>query len=206
MIALALAILGVLACLWAGEALHKLDYHPEVTRKFVHITVASFAATWPFFMSWSNIELMSLLMFLGVVASRHFSYFKSIHRVERPTWGELFFAMGIGMTALMSQSTWTFTAAMLLLGLADGLAAIVGTLIGMDHKYKVFGYTKTRAGTLTFFGVAFLVVLFCVVLRGPHEGVATLIWLPAFATLLENVGVGGTDNLIVPLFIAIIVQ
>lgn len=206
MIALALAMIGVLTCLWVGEALHKLNYHPEVTRKFVHISVATFAATWPFFMSWSNIELMSLLMFLAVVVSRHFSYFKSIHRVDRPTWGELFFAMGIGMTALLSQSTWVFAAAMLLLGLADGLAAVVGTLIGMNHKYKVFGYTKTRAGTITFYAIALLAILFCTVLNGPHEGIFTLIWLPVAATILENIGVGGTDNLIVPLFIAIVVQ
>jgi phytol kinase len=204
MIALLIAIAGVAACLYGGEVLqHRYDYHPEITRKFVHISVATFAAFWPFFMSWSNIELLSLMLFVGVLASKRLSFFRSIHDVKRLTWGEIFYPVSIGMAALLSGNEWIFTAAMLHLGLADGLAAVVGTLFGRKHQYKVLGATKSRAGTITFWVCSFLIVLVCGVLNGPHNGFITLLWLPLLATAFENIGVAGSDNLLVPMLIVI---
>ena len=198
-----LALAGVWVLLWIGEQLRKRRYHPEITRKFVHISVATFAATWPFYLSWTHIELMSILLFFGVVASHRYGYFKNVYEVNRSTWGESFFAMSIGFTALLSQDAWVFTAAMLSLGLADGLAAVVGTLFGGGHQYKVFGTKKTRAGTITFWVTAVIIILVCGVLNGPKNGWTTLIWLPALATVAENIGVQGLDNLLIPILVAI---
>jgi phytol kinase len=207
MLALAAAIVGVFILVVIGEYLQRVKrYHPEVTRKFIHISVATFAATWPFFMSWRNITLMSLLMFIGIVVSRHLTYFKAIHTVKRHTWGELFYAMAIGLAAVLSQEPWVFAAAMLHLGLADGLAALVGTLFGRLHRYKVFGHWKSRAGTLTFYVVSVLITLFCVVLADPNDGWLALLWLPPLVTLAENVGVAGIDNLLVPMMIVMLLN
>lgn len=206
MIALLIVVLataGVWVLLWAGEQLRKRRYHPEITRKFVHITVALFAATWPLFMSWTHIQLMSLLLFIGVIVSHRYGYFRSVYGARTTIWGELFFAMSIGFTALLSQDKLVFVAAMLALGLADGLAAVVGTLFGGGHQYKVFGHKKTRAGTVTFWVVTFLAVWICGVLNGPHDTWTTLIWLPAVVTIAENLGVSGLDNILVPILVAI---
>lgn len=198
-----LSLAGVGVFLMLGEQLRKRRYHPEITRKFVHITVAIFAATWPFYMSWTHIELISMLLFIGVLVSRRYGYFKSAYSVNRSTWGELFYAMSIGFTALLSQDAWVFTAAMLSLGLADGLAAVVGTLFGGGHQYKVFGTKKTRAGTITFWVVAFFIVWICGVLNGPHVSWTTVVWLPILAAVAENLGVQGLDNLLIPILVAI---
>jgi phytol kinase len=198
-----LAAAGVWLILRIGEQLRKRHYHPEISRKFVHITVALFAATWPFYMSWTHIELMSLLLFAGVFVSRRYGYFRGVYGVMRSGWGELFFAMSIGFTALLSQDKWVFVAAMLSLGLADGLAAVVGTLIGDKHQYKVLGHKKTRAGTITFWVVTFLVVWIFGVLNGPHDSWTTIIWLPILVTIAENLGVSGLDNIFVPILVAI---
>lgn len=204
MIALFIAVLVVAALVYFGEVLqHRYNYHPEITRKFIHISVATFAAFWPFFMSWNNIELMSLLLFLGVLASKRLSFFKSIYSVKRLTWGEVFFPVSMGMTALLSGNEWIFTAAMLHLGLADGLAAVAGTLFGHKSQYKVLGHTKSRVGTTTFIICSFLIILVCGVLNGPHDGFATALWLPFVAAGFENIGIAGSDNLIVPLLIVI---
>ena len=204
MLALLIAVVVVGILVYLGEVFqHRYDYHPEIIRKFIHISVATFAAFWPFFMSWNNVELMSLLLFLGVVVSKRLAFFRSIHDVKRLTWGEIFFPVSIGIAALLSGNQWIFAAAMLHLGLADGLAAVSGTLFGHKHRYKVLGHTKSRFGTITFWVCSFLIILVCGVLNGPHDGVATLVWLPALATLFENIGIAGSDNLIVPLLIVV---
>ena len=205
MLEILLALVGVAALLFAGEKLRRNHrYHPEVTRKFVHITVAVFVATWPFWISWSHIELLSLLMFLGVLVSRYFHFFNAIHDIKRRTWGELFYAMSIGMVAVLSQDKWIFTAAMLLMGLADGLAAVIGTMFGGKHRYKVLGHYKSWEGTITFWVAAVIIVLVCGVLKGPHESWSIIIWLPIIATFFENFAVAGTDNLMVPLIVALL--
>lgn len=201
------AVVGVGFLLYVGEILqHRYDYHPEITRKFIHISVATFAVFWPLFMTWGGIMLMSVLLFCGVLVSKRISFFHSIHDVHRLTWGEIFFPVSIGLSALLSSganSTWIFAAAMLHLGLADGLAAVAGTLFGRHHRYKVFGHTKSRVGTITFWFCSFMIILICGVLNGPHVSIFTLLLLPIFATLLENVGVAGSDNVLVPIFVVV---
>lgn len=200
-----IALLGSAALVFAGERLRvHHHYHPEVTRKFIHVSVALFAATWPFWVEWNQIELLSLLLFIGVLVSRYTNFFKAIHEVKRHTWGELFYAMSIGMVALLSQDKWIFTAAMLLMGVADGLAAAVGTMFGGKHRYKVLGHYKSYEGTITFWVAAVIIVLICGVLNGPHESWPVLLWLPVVATALENVSVAGTNNLLVPFFVAVL--
>lgn len=206
LLVVALSLVGILILLLIGEQLRKRRYHPEITRKFVHISVAAFAATWPFYMSFTHIEMISIVLFFGVLISRRYDYFHAVRDVGRRGWGELFFAMSIGFTALLASGTsgdWVFAAAMLSLGVADGLAAVVGTLFGEKHKYKVLGATKTRAGTIAFYVSMFMIVLFCAVLRGPHVGWTTLVWLPVLVTIAENVGVDGLDNLFIPILVAI---
>jgi dolichol kinase len=198
------AIVGVLALLEIGEYIRKTKrYKKELNRKFVHITVACFAASWPFFLGWQQIELMSLLLFVGVLLSRQFKIFRAIHNARDHGWGELFFAMAIGLAAVLSQAKLVFVAAMLHLGLADGMAAVVGVLLA-QKQYKVLGNRKTYGGTATFLALSVLIVVFTVVVNGPHMSWTHAIWVPIVATALENLGAGGTDNLLVPLAISVL--
>lgn len=208
MLSVLIAVIGVALLLYFGEILQRrYDYHPEITRKFIHISVATFAAFWPLFMSYAAIMLMSVLLFGGVLFSKRVALFHSIHDVHRLTWGEIFFPMSIGLSALLSSggaAAWIFAAAMLHLGLADGLAAVVGILFGRHHRYKVLGHTKSRAGTIAFWACSFLIILICGVLNGPHDSLLTLLILPTVATILENFGIAGSDNLLVPMLVVVI--
>jgi phytol kinase len=205
MFSVLIVVAVVAALLYVGEVVeHRYDFHPEITRKFIHISVATFAAFWPLFMSWGNIAATSLFLFFGVLVSKRLKFFDAIYKVKRLTWGEIFFPVSIGLGALLSINTsLAFSAAMLHLGLADGLAAIVGTLFGHNSRYKVFGHTKSRAGTITFYVCSLLIILFFGVLNGPHSGFTTLLWLPLVATLFENVGIAGSDNFLVPMLIVV---
>jgi phytol kinase len=205
MIGLIIALAGVAGLIVIGEYLRRVHlFQTEVTRKFIHISVAIFAASWPFFLEWNQIYLISMLMLAGNVFSRLLGIFSAIHGVQRRTWGEIFYAVGIGMTAILSQNKWSFAAAMLVMGLSDGLAALVGTLIDDVRRYKILGHTKSVAGTMTFFFTTLIVLFFCASIGHLTAGVAVLFGLAVAATLVENVSFGGTDNLLVPLLIVFI--
>ena len=204
-IPLLISLAGVAIIVILGEYLRRVHlFHTEVTRKFIHICTASFAATWPFYMGFNTIELISLLMFLVILISRHLHLFRAIHGVQRRTWGELFFAMSIGIAAVLSQSNWVFVAAMLIMGVADGFAALVGTLLDKTHRYKVFGHHKSYEGTITFFVMSLIILFVCNAFGHFPMSELSLVWLAMLATMFENIAVAGTDNLFVPLIIVVL--
>lgn len=202
-----LAILFVLVLLLINEAWwQQRKVHGEFSRKFVHITVGSFVAFWPFFLSWHQIGALSVAFLIGVGISKYLRIFQAIHSVQRPTWGEVFFALAVGIIALVTQDKWTYAAALLQMGLADGLAAVVGTRYGQNNKYLVLGHAKSVIGTGTFF-----IISLGILLSFGHYGhlplnLALAATISTVATLLENIAVHGLDNLLVPLLVALLLS
>ena len=176
--------------------------HGEFGRKFVHITVGSFVAFWPYWLSPNDIKLLSLAFLVTVAISRYLHVFRVIHSVQRPTWGEFWFALVVGLLAFMHGHPHIYTAALLEMSLADGLAAVIGTRYGNSRRYTVFGSPKTVVGTLTFFVVSCLILgRYAAVTAGLPPALVVLPPVALVATVLENVGVRGLDNLLVPLFV-----
>ena len=198
-------VLAVLLILVANELWYrKKAPHDEFSRKFVHITIGSFVAFWPFFLSWRQIQFLSVAFLIAISISKALGIFQAIHSVQRPTWGEIFFAAAVGIIALMTTNKWIYAAALLQMSLADGLAAVIGTKYGGRYKYLVFGHPKSLAGTATFFVVSFTVLI---VFNGnfPNElSLISILGISLFASLLENIFIMGLDNLLVPLFVALI--
>jgi phytol kinase len=180
----------------------KQAVHGEFSRKFVHITVGSFVAFWPFFLSWRQIEIFSVAFMVVVLASKYLHIFKAIHTVQRPTWGEVFFAASVGIIALVTHDKWIYAAALLQMSLADGFAAVIGTRYGGRQKYSVAGYAKSVVGTLTFFVVSVLILVAYVHWGDTALSLKRLLSISVLATLLENVAIRGFDNLLVPLLVA----
>lgn len=197
-------ILGLAEILWRTKKMRGED-----ARKFVHIGVGSFVAFWPYFMSWHEVQLMSLAFLIVIVISWRTNLFRSVHEVKRHTWGEVFFPIGIGISALLQPPAIIFAAAILHLSLADGFAAVVGLRYGMKRKYSIRSYTKTILGTLTFWAISTAIILVTVLLS--QNGLTwpllpLLVWLPLAATVVENFAVAGTDNIFVPLLIIGVLQ
>ena len=178
--------------------------HSELTRKMVHILVGVFVAFWPFFLSWRQIQVISLLFLATVIWSIKFNIFSSIHAVSRNKVGEICFALVIGILSLITSKDWVFTAAMLHLSLADGLAAICGLAWGDGTTYKIMGRTKSIVGSLAcFFTTVAIMVCYAAIIPLGYTGV-TLVWLPVAATIAENVSGEGTDNMVVPMLVALV--
>lgn len=196
-----LAVLVLLCVSELGWRKHWLDN--EVGRKFVHITVGSFVAFWPFLLSWNQIRLLSLAFLVVVIISKHFRIFRAINSVQRPTYGEVFFALTVGLLTYVTHSRGVYAAAVLQMSLADGFAAIVGTRFGRENKYHLLGHTKSIVGTSAFF-VTSLSILIGYSLLATGLPLAVILFGAVTATLLENIAALGVDNVLVPLFIGLL--
>lgn len=207
MMSLILTVLIVLVLLFGNELWwRKKGYHGEAGRKFIHLTVGSFVAFWPFFLNWDQIRLLSVAFLVVVAISKYFHLFRAIHSVQRPTWGEVFFAIAVGAVTLVTHNKWVYMAALLQMSLADGLAAIIGVAYGKKHQYLILGQAKSLIGTATFIVVSVYILLSFTYLSGIPISLATILGLSYAAALIENIGVFGLDNLFVPILISIVLQ
>ena len=178
--------------------------HSELTRKIVHVLVGVFVAFWPFFLSWRQIQLLSALFLVAVLVSIKLNIFNSIHAVSRNKMGEVLFAVIIGLLAFISTNQWVFAAAMLHLSLADGLEAVVGLAYGEGNSYRIMGRTKSLAGSLAFFFSSLAIMIWYVSFSGVQPSAVSVLWLPVAATIAENLSGEGTDNLVIPLLVALV--
>lgn len=210
-----LLVIVTFTILWiiSEYVIYKLRGDNETSRKTLHIihgvglTAAAFII--PLHIV-AVVEFVFLLMvFVGkYIYSHHLryigplQYLARLYRVGRLSYGEFFFPVSAIFTAFLAQSQWEFIGAMLILGLADAAAALIGKRYGKTTGYKVFGQTKSLVGSVAFWLVTIFILVGFIVFSGvPIEGATygALLWLPILLTLTENVGVYGSDNLLIPL-------
>jgi dolichol kinase len=200
---LIIATIVIFVLLLLNEWWWRERQHGEISRKWIHIIVGSFVAFWPFFLSWHQIEFLSVVFVLAVIFSKWFGLFKALHTVQRPTIGEVLFGAAVGIVALLAPNAGLYCLALLYMSLADGLAAIIGVKYGSNQAYSIFGSPKSLIGTTTFFGVA-CVLLLGFGMTGHYVPLMLIAPLLLGATLIENLAVFGLDNLLVPLYVVIL--
>lgn len=199
---LALTVLAVFLILMGNEIWWRhRTVHSEFSRKFAHITIGSFVAFWPFFLSWRDILGLSAAFLVVVAISKYLKVFQAIHSAQRPTLGEIFFAISVGTITLITHDKWIYAAALLQMALADGLAAIIG-VYGNRLRYLIFGHTKSVAGTLSFFFVSLIILGAFRHWSGLPLELSYAATIAALATIVENLSVFGLDNLLVPVLVA----
>ena len=184
--------------LWRSNSLRG-----ESARKLIHILVGTYVAFWPFIIGFEAIQVISAVFLLVVAFSLKFELFKAIHGVGRRTWGEILFAIGIGLIAVLTSEPWIFAACIFHMSVADGLAALAGKNWGKNNRYHIDRYEKSIVGT-TVFWICSLVITAVALINLPDlQGSAGiyLLWLPLTASLTENIGINGTDNVLVPLLV-----
>lgn len=195
----------VFAILLGAEYLFRnKGLHAELSRKLIHVSAGTFAAFWPFFLSWRQIQVLSIIFLVGMVLSVRLRLFRSIHDVERTAAGEILAVTIVALLSFITTSEWVFMAAMLHLSLADGFAAIVGVLYGEHNSYKIFGEARSLAGSLAFFFVSVGIMVCYAAFSGEVYSSVTVLWLPVAATIVESVAVRGSDNVAIPLLVAFV--
>ena len=199
-----LAVLPVFILLIFTESLWRSNkLRGESARKFIHILVGSYVAFWPFYISFDTIQLISALFLIAVGISLKFKIFKSIHGVARKTWGEVLFAVCIGLLAVLTDNPWVFMACILHMSVADGFAALAGKRWGKGNRYHISRHEKSVIGT-TIFWLCSLLITGLAVINIDYLQAHTLMLiglLPIATSFTENFGVGGTDNILVPVLV-----
>ncbi len=194
-----LALVGGLS-----EALRRLDYEPEITRKVVHIGAGQviLIAWWLHVAAWVGIA--ASVLFSGVaLLSYRFPLLPGINSVGRKSLGTFFYALSIG---LLMAWFWPLglpqyaAIGILTMTWGDGMAALVGQRFGA-HPYQIWGEKKSWEGSLTMMLVSYVV---CASILWVVQGPAIATWITAgigavVATALESASKYGLDNLTVPL-------
>ncbi|HSX27771.1 MAG TPA: hypothetical protein VLG25_03235 [Patescibacteria group bacterium] len=194
-------IVGSSEILWYLKKLRR-----EAGRKYIHILSAIWIAFWPFFMSFKAIFFLSIILLAGIITIRVLKIGKAIHTVERLSNGDVLFPIGIAICCVITSSPWIFAAAILNIGLADGLAGLIGSHYNF-HEYKVLGHKKSLLGTGVFILTSMMIVAI-VFNHGPFYSPSDLIWaitiIPLATALAENISPMGVDNITVPILTSLL--
>jgi dolichol kinase len=194
---------GIAAILILAEILwrHKI-LKGEYERKLVHILAGIFIAFWPWLISWRTIQLLGLAILAGVLVNRKVKLLHATNGLRFKFYSDCYYAIAITICALITTQKAFFAVAILSLALADGFAAIAGCTLGKKWQYKVFGQTKTLIGSMAFWLVSMCVLGAGIILIGNNVDFAKyamlMIFLPPVLTVLENVAIFGTDNIVIP--------
>ena len=177
--------------------------HREITRKVAHIGTAIGISVAPFYLSWEVVRVLAIALLIIVVLALYFKWGHGMYSVRRKTNGEILFPIAVIGVSLLASSPAIFCAAILHLGLADGFAAITGTLWGKKHTYRVLGDKKSYVGTITCFLVSLLILIGFNIWSNDPVSWNIILLLPFLATFFENIGVRGTDNVTVPMVVVV---
>ena len=196
-----LAVVMVLAAVGAGAAMSRLALGSnEIGRKSLHVVGAFGAIALAFVVSLDEVALLMALMSIVIALSHVFGWPAPLHRERHRGYGDILLPVGALAAALLSPSLSVFVCAMVVVGLADSLAGLVGRQFGARPIWPRY-CGKTYLGSATFFIVA---ALACGGLL-PIAWYAALL-LAAMLTIIEYFAPYGSDNLLLPIVVVLMAQ
>ncbi len=189
--------------------------HPELVRKLLHISMGTITLgfPWLFDEAWPVVVLGVLsvggMVSLRLVKGLRGSLGSVVSGVERTSLGEVYFPVAVGVLFLLylygdgplPERRILYCVPILLLTLADALAALIGVHYGSWH-YATADGRKSTEGSLAFFICAFFCVhvpLLVFTDTGRSETLLIALLLAWLATMFEAISWAGLDNLILPL-------
>jgi len=187
---------------------HHYDPHPELVRKLLHIGMGLTTLTFP----WLFDEVWPVLVLAGITIPgllmlRYSCHLKHqlggvIDGVKRDaSLGEIYFPLGVaGLFILSGGDPLRFTIPILLLALADSLAALIGVRYGRLFYATIEG-RKSLEGSLAFLIVAFFCIFLPIVFFsdvGFTGALLIALLLALLMMLVEAIAWQGLDNLLIP--------
>lgn len=190
--------------------------HPELVRKFLHIGMGLLTLTFPWLFAddWPILVLAAVsaggMLSLRLVRRLRAGLGSVVASVSRSTLGEVYFPLAVAILFLLylhddraedSRRLMLYCIPILLLTLADAMAALVGIRYGHAH-YATSDGRKTVEGSLTFFLVAFICAHVPLLLWtdvGRTEALLIALLLAWLAMMFEAISWAGLDNLALPL-------
>lgn len=177
----------------------------EDVRKFIHILVSG----WVFILvrmytslAWALLGPLVFIVVNAVFVYSGFSKYLGMGNRKRDN-GLIYYPLSITILVLMMYNGLSdgriVTASVLIMGLGDGLAAIIGSHFGR-HGYKALGGKKSMEGSAAMFIVSLVILL----ILYPHGPWYLPLSVALAATVFENITPLGFDNITVPLLSAVL--
>ena len=187
-------------CVAVEVLARRVRLSPELLRKLVHMSAAVFTAMLPLVISFAEIAALGLAFAALMALSLRVGIFNAIHGVSRTTYGEICFPLGIAALAVVCPSELPFAFGVLVLGICDSLAALVGGRYGR-RVVPLVETRKTLWGTGTFLVACFALGVMLMLPAGASVSYA-LAAAAAMAIALTPVELFltyGLDNLVLPI-------
>lgn len=189
-----------------AEIAHKHKVDVEITRKFVHFTGAFTTIFFPFILKSHWTVLVLAILFGGILfLTKKLGLLQSVHGVERKTEGAYYHPIAIYICFMYAQflnQPWFYVISVLILGISDASAALVGKNYGVSEFVVEQGSRKTFEGSFTFFLTTFLITHLILLLTtsvGRVESVLVALLIAIIMTIFESVSLKGADNLFIPI-------
>jgi len=197
---IALGVLGVF--LISEMARRRGNWEAERTRKLSHGGAGLVVLGLPFCVNspgvvWGLAVAMLIVLWLG----KHMKWLQSIHGVTRKTSGAFVYPLAIALVFQLSEGDpLLFSIPVLILAIADSSAAYVGQEKG-QVVYRVLEGERSLEGSVTFFGLAFLIVLGGLSVSNASvwpDALMVAFSVAVMTTAVESISIRGSDNLLIP--------
>lgn len=200
--ALIYAIVYIFIFLIAEAVRKRMPTQFEISRKAVHLLGGITAMSFPYFISshWTILALALSFCSIVIITKRK-GLLKSVHGVERKSYGGIYYPVAIYLIFLMaSNRPVIYFTSILVMTVSDTLAALVGGKYGAI-KFDAEGNIKSLEGSVVFFFVTFLCIHLPLLLAtdiARIDSVLIAFIIAVLVTGFEAISLSGSDNLIVP--------
>jgi uncharacterized protein (TIGR00297 family) len=225
-ISFSLLFLGLGTFIVIAELVRKaLRWSPEVTRKLVHISTGVLIFFAPDIFSSGIPAILLAVIFISInFAAIKFGLLKGMHGTNRRSYGTVYYPLSFLILVLLCWDAvpQVISISILVLGLSDAAAAIVGENLPSPHVYRLTSDRKSLEGSAAMFATTFFVVFFFLDTSFGLKGTLTLIpdvnlsrpllagliasAVSLFATAWEAISSRGLDNLTIPLSVAFVLH
>jgi phytol kinase len=201
-------VTGWFGAVIGGLALARPRLHPELSRKLAHMGMGLatlffpllFGAAWPVWaLSVSFMMVLAALRWVGPLRER---FGKVLGDVKRQSWGEFYFPLAVAIVFTIAHlQPARYVISLLVLTLADAVAALIGTRFG-KLRYRTDEGWKSIEGSLSLFAVAAISTAVPAAFMTHQDLVRleiTAICVGVLAALVEAIAWRGLDNLFLPL-------
>lgn len=204
-----IALTNLVGLVLVDRLARKMELPPEGSRKLVHVSIGLLAVPIPWLI---RSELSMAILAIGslgfLIMARRRGLLRSVHSVERTSWGDRFFPIGIALLFFVGHDDPpVYLIGLSYLVVSDAVAALVGRRYGRA-SFAVERERRSVEGSVTFFFVSFLAAHLILLLGTDVPRLTSVLvatQLALLATGFEAISMRGNDNVLVPLVTSLIV-
>tara|TARA_B100000700_G_scaffold321849_1_gene421989 strand:- start:241 stop:894 length:654 start_codon:yes stop_codon:yes gene_type:complete len=202
-----LPVVGWLAIVFAISFIckNKFPKKKELPRKIVHIgTGPIIPLVWWLEISKELAIGIATAITIALFINHQIRLVPSLEDIPRKSYGTIAYGLSITLLILFfwPQQASAVIAGVLVMAFGDGLAGLIGREVN-SLTWKVLGQKKSLVGTLTMGLISCIVLLSITIITGQSFQPIKILSISALAVLLEQISIGGIDNLTVPIGVAL---